>query len=197
MRKLTLSFILIFCITFVSNAQDLKYGAKAGLNIASLNWDDSYDTSPKIGVHFGGFVNYKLQEKLALHSELFFSSGGGTWENGNLDGEVKLSFLSIPVLIQYDIINNLYLEGGLQYNFLLSNKEAVGDGDFEDYSDNFKTGAFGFAIGAAYRLDTLLQGLVAGIRYTADLSKLNDIEVNAGDYKTSAIQISFLYTLSK
>lgn len=197
MKKLTLSFILIFYLTLVSNAQDLKYGAKAGLNIASLNWDDAYDTSSKIGVLFGGFVNYKLQEKLALHSELFFSSGGGTWERESFDGEVKLSFLSIPVLIQYDIAENLYLEGGLQYNFLLSNKEAVGDSDFDDLSENFKTGAFGFAIGAAYRLDTLVQGLVAGIRYTADISELNDIEVNAGDYKTSAIQISFLYTLSK
>jgi len=196
MKKLTLSFSLLFFTLFCVNAQNLKYGAKAGLNIASLNWSDSdFDTSSKLGFHIGGFANYSLGEKLALHSELFFSQRGGKWEVDNFDGEVKISFLTLPILVQYDIVENLYLEGGLQYNFLLSNKEATGDDDFEDFTDNFKTGSFGFAIGAAYRLDTLLPGLIAGIRYTADITELNDIDVNAGDYKTSAIQISFLYTL--
>ena len=197
MKKQTLLITFIFFAFLSTKAQNLSYGAKAGLNIAELNWDDDYDTSSKFGVHFGGFVNYKLKEKLALHSEVFYSQGGGKWETGNLEGKVKLSFISLPILIQYDIVENLYLEGGIQYNFLLSNKEATGDEDFEDYTDNFKTGAFGFGIGAAYRLDTLLPGLIAGIRYTADLTELNDIEVNAGDYKTNMIQISFLYRLSK
>jgi len=201
MKKLTLSItLLLLLFTLPSlHAQDLKYGLKAGLNIASLNWsDDDFSTSSRLGAHFGGFVNYKLKEKLALHSELFYSTGGGKWETDNNEGEVKIAYITLPVLVQYDVIENLYLEGGLQYNFLLSNKEAVGDDDdFDDLTDNFKSGTFGFAIGAAYRLDTLLPGLIAGIRYTADITELNDIDVNAGDYKTSMIQLSFLYTLSK
>lgn len=197
MKKLLLAVLFTTSLTTSVIAQDFSFGAKAGLNIASLNWDDRYDMSPKLGINVGGFVNYKLKEKLALQSELFFSQGGGSWENSGFEGEVKISLLSLPVLVQYDIIENLYLEGGIQYNFILSNKESLEGGDFEDFTDNFKTGAFGFAIGAAYRLDSLLPGLVAGIRYTADLSNLNDIVVNAGDYKTRAIQISLLYKLSK
>ncbi|WP_299522845.1 porin family protein [Winogradskyella sp.] len=202
MKKFTLSLAFILCITFSINAQDLNYGAKAGLNIAGISFEsDSYSTSSRIGFHVGGFVNYRFDEKFAIQPEINFSTGGNEWDFGNGDttGEIKISNLSIPVLLQYDVVDNFVVEGGLQYNFLLSVEQKIdGSGDgFEDISEFYKSGTLGAAIGAIYQLDTLVPGLAAGLRFVFDLTNINDEDVDAGNLRQNAFQVNILYTIPK
>ncbi|MEO1031442.1 MAG: porin family protein [Bacteroidota bacterium] len=202
MKRITLSLTFILCIAFTTNGQDLNFGAKAGLNITGVSFEsDSYSTSSRIGFHVGGFANYKFSEKFAVQPEIYFSTGGNEWDfnNGDTTGEIKTSAISIPVLLQYDVIDHLVVEGGLQYNFLLSIEQKIdGSNDgFEDISEFYKSGTIGFAIGALYHLDALVPGLAAGLRFTADLSKINDVDVDAGNLRQNAFQINVLYTIPK
>lgn len=184
------------------NAQNLNFGAKAGLNIAGISFEsDSYSTSSRIGFHLGAFVNYKFDEKFAIQPEINFSTGGNEWDfnNGTSTGEIKTSNLSIPVLLQYNAIQNLIFEAGLQYNVLLSIEQKIDgfSGGFEDISEFYKSGTLGAAIGAIYQLDTILPGLAAGLRFTFDLTNINDVDVDAGNLRQNAFQINILYTIPK
>ncbi|HRV54454.1 MAG TPA: porin family protein [Mangrovimonas sp.] len=193
---LSLSFV---CLVAAIQAQEFKFGAKAGMNISSISFKDSdYSTKPVIGVQVGAIANYSFNDKIAVQPEVLFLTGGNKWryENGT-DGRIKTSYISIPVLVQYNIIEGLYAEAGPQYNFLLSIKQSIGDSDFDDIKELYKSGTFGFAVGVGYDLGFLLPGLKAGARYTRDLSKMNDQEVGAIDLKASMIQIGVSYTFTK
>ncbi|WP_111683839.1 porin family protein [Winogradskyella tangerina] len=202
MKKLSLSLIFLFCLSLTTYAQDLNFGAKAGLNLAGISFEsDSYSTSSRIGFHVGGFVNYKFDEKFAVQPEIYFSTGGNEWDfnNGSTTGEIKTSNLVIPVLLQYSIVQNLVAEAGLQYSALLSIEQQIdgfSDG-FEDISEFYKSGTVGAAIGAIYQLDTLVPGLSAGLRFSFDLSNINSEDVDAGNLRQNAFQVNILYTIPK
>jgi len=197
MKKIILSLCFISSVSLL-NAQNINFGAKVGANLSSISFSDSdYSTSSKVGFHIGGFVNYAFDEKLALQPELFYTTGGNTWTVSSTDGEVKTTEIAIPILVQYQVAENIHVEAGPQYNFLLSIEQAINDGDFDDIKEFYKSGYLGLALGAGYNLETLLPGLKAGLRYTFGLSEINDEEVGAGDLKASALQLSFQYTFSK
>ncbi len=182
------------------NAQSVKYGAKAGVNIANISFStETYKDKPIIGIHIGGFGNYAINDKLAVQTELLFSTEGNKWDGGlGYNGKTKLTQIRIPILIQYILINNLSLEGGLQYGLLLSAKQTSSIDNQVDIKEYYKSGNLGYAIGVGYDLSDLVTGLKAGLRYNGDFSKLNNADdLGGGDLKNSVIQISFSYNFSK
>lgn len=212
-----LGLACIFSLSFAVNAQDFTYGAKAGLNIAKLKFSDNTDLESLLGVHIGLFGNYAVTEKFAIQPELFFSTGGTKWSYSYINasnnaevemrssmgavnevsGKIKTSYITLPVMLQYKIINHLYVEAGPQYNFLLSIKESVDGGSDEDIKEYYKTGTFAFGVGVGYDLSTFAPGLKVGVRYTGDLSDMNKEEVGAGNIKSNMFQVGVTYAFSK
>lgn len=182
---------------FMVQSQEFQFGAKGGVNIASISFSGSgYSTSSVIGVHVGAFGNYDIDEKLAVQPELLFSTGGNNWTISSVEGEIRTSHLTIPVLLQYNITDALYAEAGPQYSFLLSIKQSIEGGESEDIKEFYKSGAFGLGIGIGYNLESLVAGLSANARYTTDLTEINDVEVDAGNLKSNMFQIGLAYTFS-
>ncbi len=180
-KSLILVLILSFTISF--QAQEFEFGAKAGVNLANISFSNSdYSTKPIIGFHIVAFGTYSIDEKLAIQPELLFTTGGNKWTfDGNLDGKITSSYISIPVLLQYKVSDAFYVEAGPQYNFLLSIKQSIEDGDNEDIKEFYKTVTIGIGIGIGYDLETVAPGLKANLRYSTDLSKMNDEEVGGND----------------
>lgn len=215
LKILGLAYIL--CVSFTVTAQDFTYGAKAGLNIAELKFDDNSTMKSLIGVHAGLFGNYAINEKFAIQPELFFSTGGSkysynyivamaadvemrntaTTASYDASGKIKTSYITLPVMLQYKIIDALYIEAGPQYNFLLSIKESFNDSPEEDIKEYYKTGTFGFGVGIGYDLTAFVPGLKVGVRYTGDLSDMNKEEVGAGNIKSQMFQVGVSYGFSK
>lgn len=54
MKKVLLTAVAVFGFMTIQ-AQEIKYGAKVGLNVATLNGDVE-DAKSLIGAHLGGFV---------------------------------------------------------------------------------------------------------------------------------------------
>ncbi|CAM3515197.1 porin family protein [Flavobacterium gelidilacus] len=210
MKKTILTIALLATIA-VSTAQDrnstLKFGAKAGLNISSASVDRTFDTdiSTLIGVHIGGFANFKLDEKFTLQPELLFSTQGYKeyLDDGGYiyDDKVKLTYINLPLNFQYAVASKVYVEAGPQLDFLLSGKrdnkyydpmsnETTTRNDV-DIKDDLKSTAFGFNVGAGY---AITQQLSANIRYHIGLSEIDDLE--GVKTKNRNLQLSLGYSFN-
>ena len=214
MKHLKTSLKVLFLIgiifmSFAATAQVFTYGVKAGLNIPSLKFTDAdFSSKTVLGVHAGFFVNYAINEKLAIQPELFYSTRGTKYTysfdvpnnamariaaESNIDGQLKTNSVTLPVMLQYKIINGLYIEAGPQYNFLLSITEAYDGSGYKDIKEYYKSGTFGVGIGAGYDLASFAAGLKVGLRYTKDISEMNGNELRGGTLKSSMLQIGLAY----
>jgi len=204
MKKIILT-VVVFTFGFV-NAQEVKFGAKAGLNFANLTGDIE-DASMKIGFNLGGFAEIKVSDKFSVQPELLYSTQGAkneTSEDGfTSESKLNLSYLNIPIMAKYYVSEKFSLEAGPQIGFLLSAKskyeftESDGEGGSisvsgdEDVKDSFESIDFGLNLGTAY---DFTENLFAGLRYNIGLS--NVAKTESGDdtkINNSVISLSLGY----
>lgn len=171
----------------------VKYGAKAGLNLANFAGDVD-GNKMKLGIHLGGFADVTLSEQFSFHPELVFSSQGAKsdWEFEGMSGTAKtnLTYLNLPLLAQYNHESGFFAQTGPQLGFLLSAKSKA-DGHKEDVKDGFKTIDFAWAFGAGYLTKS---NIGFNARFNLGLS---NIAKESGDYKVrnSVIQLGVFYVL--
>lgn len=191
MKKIILT-VAVFTIGFV-NAQEVKYGAKAGLNFANLTGDVE-DVSMKIGFNVGGFAEIKVSDKFSVQPELLYSTQGAkseeSFEGETIESEWNLSYLNIPIMAKYYVSEKFSLEAGPQIGFLLGSKVKVESIEV-DFKDNTESIDFGLNIGSAY---DFTENLFAGLRYNIGLS--NVAKTESGDdtkINNSVISLSLGY----
>lgn len=212
MRKILLSAVVLF--SAISYAQDIKYGAKAGLNISNFSGDVE-DAKSLIGLQFGGFAEISISEKFAIQPELLFSMQGAKSEYSESEPGYsyseeytsKLNYLNIPVLAKYYVADKFALLAGPQLGILMSAKEKyeasetfMGETDSfsgtEDVKDFYKTIALSFNIGASY---SVTDNIFIDARYNLGLSSIaKDFTDEFGDsysanIKNNVIQFSVGY----
>ena len=74
MKKLLLSIALVsFC--FSANAQ---FGAKAGLNLASMTGESAGDLDARTSLHLGFTAEIEISDSFSLQPELIYSGQGYT-----------------------------------------------------------------------------------------------------------------------
>lgn len=106
MKKIILSIAAVFAFG-LANAQDVKYGAKAGLDFASSKVATPFGTftGSENGFFIGGFATVGISDKLAVQPELLYVS------------LKDLNFISIPVLAKYGVGNKLSALAGPSFNY--------------------------------------------------------------------------------
>lgn len=201
MKRILLTVAAVFAMNFM-NAQEIKYGAKAGLNISTLTGDVE-DAKAIAGFHVGGFVEFKVAEKFSIQPELLFSTQGAKQEFGmyyegfdiDVEDKIKLSYLNVPIMAKYYVIKGLSIEAGPQIGFLLSAKEeakaSVGwasESGEVDIKDELKSIDFGFNLGAGYEFT---QNIFVQARYNFGLTNIGDD--SDVDLKNGVLQLSFGY----
>jgi hypothetical protein len=181
MKKLILTVALSFLIFQFNQAQELTFGVKGGINLASLGGDVPSNAKSKIGFHIGGIAEYMLSDEFGVQAELLYSALGNKVEE-SIEGvsfkqKTKLSYITLPVVAKYFVTDEIALEAGPQFSFLMS-AEIEGEGTFEGQSQSatedisdFTNGIdLGFGIGGSYKTDG---GLFFGLRYVLGLSNIN------------------------
>lgn len=217
--KISLLVIAFTAIIFNANAQTdckkIKFGVKAGLNLANIaqnfkNSEEESDTKNLVGFSFGGIVKYELNEKMEIQSGLMLSRKGcktdykDEWESS--EDKMKVTWLEIPFNLAYKI-NNFQIYAGPYMAFGLSGKyeseESEGDNTIS-YSNDLKFGNsdsddikgfdYGLNLGLGYQTGNLLFN--AG--YSIGLVNLNSDDSN-NDYKISnrVINLSVSYFFGK
>ena len=187
--------------SFVSvKAQEINFGVKAGLNLASLvGSDDLDDYDMRTSFHFGAVAEIGISDKFSFQPELLYSAEGAKAEESGFKSTLKLDYLVLPLMAKYYLVEGLSVEAGPQIGFLLSAKSKFEGGDeseTEDIKDNLKGIDFGVNFGAGYKLDN---GLNFGARYNLGLADINDFddgerESSSDKIKNGVIQISVGYS---
>lgn len=190
MKKIILSIVAVLAFGF-SNAQEVKFGAKAGLSVTTVTGGE-FSAGSKVGFHVGGLAEIKFGEKFAIQPELLYSTKGASYSLFGLDQKVNYSYIDIPVMVKYYVIENLSIEAGPQVGVLMSAK-AETDGESVDIKDDSKGIDFGFNIGAGYKLSN---GIMFQARYCLGLADVSeDVEGAVVNYneKNNGFQISVGY----
>ncbi|WP_326983906.1 porin family protein [Chryseobacterium sp. MYb264] len=181
--------------TTTTSSSPVTFGIKGGMNVSSLSKGaDLDDSKSKIGFNAGVFANIPVATNFSIQPEVIYNDLGSkvTYKN-NLPvvGEYKteysrnLGYVAVPVMFQYNVIPNLYLEAGPEFGFLVSandklksstNGNSNGSTTTSLNKDDFQTFNFGIGIGAGYYFTDNL-GLTA--RYTAGVTDI--FKNNSGD----------------
>lgn len=186
MKKIILfTAIAIFAFTTTS-AQGISFGAKAGLNLASVTGDGSDEVDGRTAFHVGGVVNIEFSELFALQPEVLYSAQGFSQnvdlgDLGMYESTVKLDYIIVPVLADITVVEGLSLQGGPQFGFNITSELEV-DGETGEI-DGVETVDIAAAIGAQFELPI---GLFFQARYVTGLTEI----VDEGDFKNSNISLS-------
>lgn len=202
MKKILLSAVVL--LSTISFAQDVKFGAKVGLNISNLSGDVE-DTKSLIGAHLGGFAEISISEKFAIQPELLFSIQGAKSEYSESDidysyseeTKTKLNYLNVPLLAKYYVADKFALLAGPQFGILMSAKEdykfsetlsGTTDSGSEsiDAKEFYKSLALSFNLGASY---SITENFFVDARYNLGLSSIaKDFTDEFGDSSSLKIK---------
>ncbi|HLV50693.1 MAG TPA: porin family protein [Flavobacterium sp.] len=193
MKKVMIAAIAVvgFSVTGLAQ-QQVKFGPKAGVNLATLSGDD--DAEMKIGFHVGAVAEIKFNDKFSLQPEVLYSAQGAQSKE-NTDIKTNNDYINIPIMAKYYFVEGFSLELGPQVGFLMK-AEAKGENGSLDTKDFYKSVDFGVGVGLAYDLP---QGFFVNARYNLGLSKINEdfdagpITIETEDIKNNVIQIGIGY----
>ena len=186
MKKVFLLFVL--GATFAVSQAQVKFGAKAGLNIATLTGEDIEDVKSKLGFNVGAFAEIPVSDNFSVKPEVVYSDQGAKME-GEGDAKYNLGYVNIPVLAKYTSTSGFFGETGPQLGILASAKVKY-DGGSVDYKDQTKSIDFAWAFGVGYQLE---QGFGFNARYNLGLASIADGEGDA-TVKNGVFQVGVFYT---
>lgn len=182
MKKIIVTSVLLLISSYTVQAQNLKYGLKAGVNLANLRGDNSKvdGASAIVTPQFGGFVYWKLSEKMSFKPELLYSKQGARLKGEIRENKLSASYLNIPLMFQRHISKRVALEFGPQLGILLKFKykiyrEIEGEivGVESQHTDGRNSIDFGLNLGGVYQLEN---GLNLYLRYNFGLISLAEGE---------------------
>lgn len=192
---------------FAANAQEVKFGAKAGLNLASIGGDETDDNKSKVGFHIGGVAEVMFSDKFSVQPELVYSVQGAKaeyteelfGEEVNYTDKLKLNYINLPIMAKYYVAEGFSIEAGPQVGFLISaeqESEASFDGETESETTDVKEFTSGIDLGVGVGLGYKLEGgLNLALRYNLGLSNINDFD-GSDDFKNqnNVLQLSVGYS---
>lgn len=182
-RIIPLAILVFFSSSLFS--QGLTFGIKAGANMGKIS-GQSFKNEYNLGYHAGAFVTIG-GKKLALQPEILFNQVNTDTATSfqqitgfNNISKIQLHYLTIPIMINYNISNILAVQFGPQFGILMDkNKNLVQNG-----KDAFKSGDFALAGGLQLKL---LKFRVYG-RFVGGTTDVNNLS-NNDTWKVSMIQL--------
>jgi hypothetical protein len=179
------NFLVLAVVTVLGfangNAQEIKFGAKGGLNFASISGDNTNGIDLVTAFNFGVVSEIPISEKFSFQPELMYSGQG----YGFNENTIALSYLNIPLMGKYYVTKGFSVEAGPQLGFLLSAKN-----EKTDVKDSFNTFDFGVNFGLGYKLDN---GLNFGVRYNLGLTDINNLDNSSSKNQNGVLQVSVGY----
>ncbi|MGC4129574.1 MAG: porin family protein [Bergeyella sp.] len=180
MKKLFLGMaIAASSLTFAQS-----FGIKGGMNLSTISDDTDLNQKSKVGYYAGAFVNLPLAESFSLQPEVLYNNLGAKFTEDEDSATLNLDYISVPVMFQYNLVPEFYLEAGPEFGFLVNSKvksdnalvEAVGNEIYK--KDNLNSFNFGVGLGAGFNF-TKNVGLSA--RYVAGFTDFTKENSDADD----------------
>jgi len=107
-------FIIFLALSGLSvTAQGLDLGIKVGVNFSSIS--DAAGLDNRTGFIIGGFVGFKLADKLGVQADLLYSQQGAKVNPDDID----LNYVNVPIVLKYYFIKNVNIQIGPQFGFIV------------------------------------------------------------------------------
>jgi hypothetical protein len=192
MKKLSFLAITVFVISVSKiQAQGFHLGIKGGTNISEMT-GRSFDEGFQWNFMAGAFAELNFTSHWGIQPELLFSQTStqtasnfdDVYEEGINSRNVKLNYLSIPILLTYKLpLPVLSLQAGPQFGILLNTSDNI----TTSAGNAFKSGDFSMVIGAQVNLGPFKGGAryIYGFTNVADISSINSVD----SWKTRTIQL--------
>jgi len=192
MKKLSfLSFAIIIFSVSHSQAQGFHLGIKGGTNISQIT-GRSFDEGFQWNFVAGAFAELNFTSQWGIQPELLFSQTStqtasnfdDIYEEGINSRNVKLNYMSIPILLTYKLpLPLISLQLGPQFGILMNTSDNItGNG-----VNAFKSGDFSMVVGAQLNIGAFKGGAryVYGFTNVADISSIKSVD----SWKTRTIQL--------
>jgi hypothetical protein len=186
-RKVSL-LLLAITVTSLSFAQGgFHAGIKGGANVFKVE-GKSFEEEFRHGYNLGAFAEINFNKKWGIQPEVMWNQANTRTSNdfneiyphGLSDvKDVKLNYLSIPILLTYRPIKPLSLQLGPQFGVLMDQDKNL----LENGQAAFKRGDFAMVGGAQLNI----AAFKIGARYQVGLSNINDID-NQDKWKNQGFQ---------
>jgi hypothetical protein len=172
MKKL-LFLLILFCISFVTHAQTLILGARAGINYSNVTFSGQngvFRPAYKIGWHAGVVGLMPVNERLAFKPEVVYSLKGYRGEGTNTDGfrRLTLNYIDVPLLAEFRF-GKIILDMGPQLSYLFRAGRVVrqdGEDRYREQNEFYSRFDAGYVLGLAFRLDERSR---VGVRYSGGI----------------------------
>lgn len=194
--KKTVFVVFVVLLSCIVQAQNVRFGVKAGLNTSMLTGSNAIMTSTN-GFHVGALVAFKILDKIALQPEVLFSVQGAKIENKDLSQTTlsKMNYVTVPLMVKYYVAAGLFVEAGPQVGFLLTAKDEVqktvgNTSTVTDVKENYKS--IDIAANAGFGYD-VLDKVIVQVRYSLGLTNLNEIPDTSETIKSGVFQFSLGY----
>jgi hypothetical protein len=193
--KLFLPLIVMLLFSQTMLAQ-FHIGIKGGANIIKVD-GKSFKDEFRYGYNLGGFLEIGLNNNWSINPELLFNQYSTTVDsnfnhiyqnvfNPAYQSNVKLNYLSIPIVFNYKLIGPVSVQAGPQFGILIDKNKTL----LQNGSSAFKNGDFSLLAGAQVKVGAIR---VNG-RYVIGLNNINDID-NQDKWKYQGFQLSLGFAL--
>lgn len=202
-------YVLLFLIGayFSSSSQNISGGIRLGMNVANTKVTtiaSSITPDAKVGFFVGGYMSVMLTGKFGIQPELIYSTMGSTSSSVltsqgitiKATDELKFSYLSLPVMLRFNLTDNFNLQLGPQLGYLLSATETAGATGIPTISADIKSSLNDIDFGAAAGLGVDFGKFNAGARYYLGFSNLvKNTTGSANKISNNSIQVYIGYSL--
>jgi len=172
--KFLIGLITAIMITSVVSAQHgnapaghVTLGVKGGLNLYNIHNDNNTSYDQRIGFNIGLLGHIHRDSQWAIQPELVYSAQGAKNHN--------LSYLNIPVLLQYMFDNGFRIQAGPQLGLMVSS----------DNDNAYKPLDIALSVGVSYVVPSTGFGL--DLRYNHGLNDISE----SSDVKSTNRGIQF------
>lgn len=192
MKTKLLTLALLLFIGSSAFSQSFSLGIKGGANLGKIE-GQSFKDEFSLGYHVGGFATIGLGKKFAIQPEVLFNQINNDTTTSFSDvfrvknaKDIQLKYLSIPLLLNYNVAPFLTLQVGPQFGVLLNKNDNL----FQNGENAFKSGDFSLVGGVQVKL---LKFRIYG-RYVGGLTDLRNIQ-SSNTWKASAIQLGVGFSI--
>lgn len=192
MKKTVLAFFSLAVMAVSAQAQSFNLGVKLGALGTKID-GESFEKGYKLSYQGGAFAELDLG-KIGIQPELLFSQTSSKTVSGptststvlspikpNMD--LKLSYLSIPILLRYNFAKMFTINLGPQFSILM-NKNS-------DLSTNGQEAFKGGDVAGVVGLQVHISSLRVYGRYVFGLSDINKVSsvTNSEKWKTQQLEV--------
>jgi len=174
MKKMITLITVGFSLLCFSVQAQQSIGIKGGLNIANV---PNYGDNNRISGNIGFYLNSKIDRNWSVQPEILYSGEGVRYYSNSYGGETttQLSYIQVPIMFQYALTRNFYLELGPQIGVLVGAQEKDQDNNKYNVNSDYNKLAVSFAAGAGFHVNSQF-GLFARVN-------LGLTDITSGDNK--------------